>query len=289
MIFPACRAGWPGLNRNAQERDALRSNVKECVRAHPVLAVVLLIGGCLVAAGRARGQGPNHGASKFYPDSSEKAETLMHNAASLARDSQWSEAIEIYQRIIDQYGDKVAKLPRTNKGPAHPIADEFLLFVDLRAYCHRAIATLPPEARVIYRNRMDSLAEALVPGKEQPGEMAPCFGPSSSWLSVARGAMTALELLGDMAFQEGRFGEALSMYRPLVPDQPVDAMGLTYPDPTVDLAQIAAKKLFVGLPPAKGSRLPRNWRLSTKVFPGPQGSHGPQGIVRQDSRGIASG
>ena len=250
---------------------------------------MLLIGGCLVAAGSARGQGPNHGASKFYPDSSEKAETLMRNAASLARDSQWSEAIEIYQRIIDQYGDKVAKLPRTNKGPADPIADEFLLFVDLRAYCHRAIATLPPEARVIYRNRMDSLAERWYregssrrdgPLLRRVVELAFC----SSW------GDEALELLGDMAFQEGRFGEALSMYRPLVPDQPVDAMGLTYPDPTVDLARIAAKKLLCRA--AAGERITVAQELETfnKGFPGATGClHGPQGIVRQDSRGIASG
>ena len=69
--------------------------------------------------GLARAQGPNHGASKFYPDSSDPAETLLRNAASLARDRQWSEAIDIYQRIIDQYGEKVAKLPREkDKGSA---------------------------------------------------------------------------------------------------------------------------------------------------------------------------
>ena len=64
----------------------------------------------MVLPGLAGAQGPNHGASKFYPDSSDPAETLLRNAASLARDRQWSEAIDIYQRIIDQYGEKVAKL-----------------------------------------------------------------------------------------------------------------------------------------------------------------------------------
>ena len=57
-------------------------------------------------------QGPNPRASKFYPDSSDPAETLLRNAASHARDGQWAEAIGIYQRVIDQYGDKVAKLPQ---------------------------------------------------------------------------------------------------------------------------------------------------------------------------------
>ncbi|MGZ3391276.1 MAG: tetratricopeptide repeat protein, partial [Isosphaeraceae bacterium] len=99
--------------------------------AYPVLSsIMLLVCGLISLEGVARGQGPNHGASKFYPDSSEKAETLLRNAASLARDSQWSEAIEIYQRIIPTYGDKVAKLPR-EKG-AEEGSDEFVLFVDLR-------------------------------------------------------------------------------------------------------------------------------------------------------------
>ena len=106
---------------------------------------MLLVCGLISVAGVAHGQGPNHGASKFYPDSSEKAETLLRNAASLARDGQWSEAIEIYQRIIDQYGDKVAKLPK-DKDRVRAVdqtADEFALFVDLRAYCHRSLAQAP--------------------------------------------------------------------------------------------------------------------------------------------------
>ena len=52
----------------------------------------------------------------------------------------------------------------------------------------------------------------------------------------------ALELLGDLAFQDGRFGEALAMYRKLVPDRPDDTFSLVHPDPSVDLAKVAAKK-----------------------------------------------
>ena len=106
---------------------------------------MLLVCGLISVAGVAHGQGPNHGAWKLS-DSSEKAETLLRNAASLARDGQWSEAIEIYQRIIDHYGDKVAKLPK-DKDRVRAVdqtADEFALFVDLRAYCHRSLATSPP-------------------------------------------------------------------------------------------------------------------------------------------------
>jgi outer membrane protein assembly factor BamB/tetratricopeptide (TPR) repeat protein len=197
--------------------------------------------GLILTASPAHAQGPNHSASKFYPDSSDPAETLLRNAASHARDSQWAEAIGIYQRIIDQYGDKVAKLPRekSDSGPG----DDFVLFVDLRAYCHRSLAKLPPEARAIYRSRVDGQAERwFKQGQAQRDnaslrrvvDLAFC----SSW------GDDALEFLGDIAFQEGRFGEALAMYRQLVLDRPDDAFGLVHPDPTVDLAKVAAKKVL---------------------------------------------
>src|SRR5271157_6651875 len=210
--FPASGAGFPGLSRDGQRGGGFRSGFGARALAYPVLSsIMLLVCGLISLEGVARGQGPNHGASKFYPDSSEKAETLLRNAASLARDSQWSEAIDIYQRIIDQYGDKVAKLPK-DKDQVRAVdqtSDEFALFVDLRAYCHRSLAKLPPEARAIYRTRMDSLAERWFREGESRRdaallrrvvELAFC----SSW------GDEALELLGDLAFQDGRFGEALA-------------------------------------------------------------------------------
>ena len=54
----------------------------------------------------------------------------------------------------------------------------------------------------------------------------------------------ALELLGDLAFQDGRFGEALAAYGRIVADHPDDPSALVHPDPSVDLARVAAKKLL---------------------------------------------
>ena len=96
--------------------------------------------------------------SKFYPDSSDTAEALLRNAAALVRDKQWSEAITIYQKVIEQFGDKVARLPQGEPG-TDPSGD-FVFFVDDRGFCHRSLAHLPPEAREIYRNRVDGVVEA---------------------------------------------------------------------------------------------------------------------------------
>jgi outer membrane protein assembly factor BamB/tetratricopeptide (TPR) repeat protein len=189
----------------------------------------------------AQGQGPNRTATKFYPDFSDTADALLRNAASHARDGQWAETVEIYQRVIQQFGDKVARLPKDDP-TADPKGDS-ILFVDLRQFCQRRLAALPPEARVLYRARVDDQAERWYrqgaaernrPLLRRIIEQAFC----SSW------GDDALELLGDLAFQDGRLDEALSMYRQLVPDRPGDRTGLIYPDPSVDLARVAAKKLL---------------------------------------------
>ncbi|MGE5754275.1 MAG: PQQ-binding-like beta-propeller repeat protein [Planctomycetaceae bacterium] len=185
--------------------------------------------------------GPNRAATKFYPDFSDTADALLRNAASHARDGQWSEAVEIYQRVIEQFGDKVAKLPKDD--PAGDPSGESVLHVDLRQFCQRRLAALPPEARAIYRTRADAQAERWYrqgasrrdrDSLRRVVEQAFC----SSW------GDDALDLLGDLAFQDGRFGEALSMYRQLIPDRPDDRSGLSHPDPGVDLARVAAKKLL---------------------------------------------
>jgi hypothetical protein len=195
----------------------------------------------VLAVGALWAQGPAHGPSRFVPDSNDTAEKWLRNAANLARERQWSEAIEIYQRALDHFGDKVTKVPRDEAGTDQ--SGDFVLYVDGRRYCHRCLANLPPEARAIYRSRVDSLAERWYrQGSSQRDfallrrvvDKAFC----SSW------GDDALELLGDLAFQEGRFGEALAAYGQLVADHPEDPLALIHPDPSVDLARVAAKKLL---------------------------------------------
>jgi cellulose synthase operon protein C len=194
-----------------------------------------LIGGCTYA------QQARRVSTHFLADESIDAEKQLQSAASHVRDQQWPEAIQIYQRIIDKYGDKVARLPRDD--PGADAAGEFVLFVDDRRFCHRSLARLPAEARAIYRNRIDSLA-------------GPWFreGANRRDVGLLRRVVNqafcssfgddALELLGDLAFQNGRFGEALGMYRRLVADDPADPFALVHPDPSVDLVRVAAKKLL---------------------------------------------
>jgi outer membrane protein assembly factor BamB len=212
-------------------------------------------------------QAPNR-SPKFDPDWSPPAETKLRNAASHVRDRQWSEAINIYQQVIDQFGDKVAKLPR-DEGGADP-SGEFVLYVDVRRFCHRCLAHLPPEAREIYRNRVDGVAERWfrqgarerdVGALRRVVDQAFC----SSW------GDDALELLGDLAFQDGRFAEALSMYGRLVADRPDDPFVMVHPDPSVDLARVAAKKLLCRAAAGEYPPVPEELAEFGRRYPGAAG------------------
>ncbi|SIO67289.1 Outer membrane protein assembly factor BamB, contains PQQ-like beta-propeller repeat [Singulisphaera sp. GP187] len=195
----------------------------------------------LLAPSPTLAQGPNRTATKFYPDFSDTADALLRNASSHVRDGQWGEAIDIYQRVIQQYGDKVAKLPKDDA--ASDRTGESVLYVDLRHFCQRRLATLPAEALAIYRRRVDAQAERWYRlGRDERDrgslrrivEQAFC----STW------GDDALDMLGDLAFQDGRFEEAIALYKQLVPDPTDDRSGLIYPDPSVDLARVAAKKVL---------------------------------------------
>ncbi len=207
------------------------------------LAAVLtpLVGSSCWRLSTARAQGPNRPSVTFHPDSSYTAETLLRNAANHVRDQQWSEAIDLYEKVIQQFGESVALVPRGD--PAADPSGESLLYVDARQHCQRSLAALPPEARAIYRQRVDARAEQLYrqgAARRDPAALRQVVSEMfcSSW------GDDALNLLGDLAFQRGQFGEALAAYRRLVPDGEEGGNALVYPDPEVDLAVVAAKKLL---------------------------------------------
>jgi cellulose synthase operon protein C len=192
-------------------------------------------------AGTARSQAAGRGPASFLPDSNGTAEKFLRTAADHVRDGQWSEALQFYQRVIDQFGDKVARRP--NDQPGSPGSDEFALYIDDRQLCHRAIARLPAEARAIYRQRIDGRAERWFREGASRRDLGLLRRVVDEAFCSAYGD-DALELLGDLAFQDGRFGDALAAYRRLVADRADDASEVVHPDPSVDLVRVAAKKLL---------------------------------------------
>jgi outer membrane protein assembly factor BamB/tetratricopeptide (TPR) repeat protein len=233
-----------------------------------------LLGACLVIgwlgafARPAFAQFANRSSSRFDPDTSPTpAENKLRNAASHARERQWSEAVAIYQGVIDEFGDKVVKLPASLADPS----GEIVLYVVGRRYCHRALAQLPPEAREIYRNRVDGMAERWFRQGARDRNVRLLHRVVDQTFCSSWGD-DALELLGDLAFQDGRFGDALASYDRLVADHPDDPLVLVHPDPSVDLARIAAKKLLCRAALGEYPPLPEDLAEFGRRFPGAAGS-----------------
>ncbi len=201
----------------------------------PVLATFLLVVPCL-----AQERAVPRGASAFHPDSSYNAETLLKNAAIHVRERQWSEAIDLYQRVVEQFGDSVAAVPRSDAA-ADPTGAS-TLYVNARRFCQATIAALPAEARVVYRERVDARAEQLYREASANSDLNAARKVVEDFFCSSWGD-DALNLFGDLAFREGEFFEALSAYRSLVPDE-VGSSVIAYPEPEVDTNRVVAKKLL---------------------------------------------
>jgi outer membrane protein assembly factor BamB/tetratricopeptide (TPR) repeat protein len=181
--------------------------------------------------------------STFHPDTSYAAKNLLRNAANHVRESQWPEAVDLYQRVIEKHGDDLAEAPRDDAGEA----GDSLLYVNVRQYCQAALAALPPEGLALYRQRVDAKAQQLYDKALETGDEAALRRVIGEYLASSW-ADQAVDHLGDLCFRRGEFAEALRAYRLLLPapsgPQVAAALPLACPTPDVDLARVAAKILL---------------------------------------------
>jgi outer membrane protein assembly factor BamB len=152
---------------------------------------------------------------------------------------QWSEALEEYQRILEEAGDDLVALD-----PQKP-----QLCVQARRLCHSAIAALPPEALKIYRRRADELAKKwLDQGSAERDPVVLRRLVDQAFCS--RHTEKALDLLGDLALERGAFEEAEHWWGMLArpasekPQPASGALRLIFPDLQMDVAQVRAKQIL---------------------------------------------
>jgi outer membrane protein assembly factor BamB len=138
----------------------------------------------------------------------------------LIADKQWSEAIDEYLQIQEESGDDLVPLDNNHS-------------VSAKRLCQLRLTALPPEALRLYRDRVE--------------------GQAKKWFEQGKAEHDPrlLRLLGDLAFERGRFQEAESWWKMLLPtvspnagSRPAD---LVYPDPQIDLARVKAKQLLAQL------------------------------------------
>jgi hypothetical protein len=66
----------------------------------------------------------------------------LERARALVENRRWDEAVETLRQASEQSGDQVVAV-----APGY--------YVRLRDYCHRRLASLPPEALAVYREQVD--------------------------------------------------------------------------------------------------------------------------------------
>lgn len=166
----------------------------------------------------------------------------VETAREHIREGQWEQAIPILQELIETNGDSMVPLEAGRFGS---VAD----------FCHLLISSLPPAGLTEYRNRMDGQAsEWLADGRERLDEVPlrrvvdrafnSSFGDEALWL------------LGELAFEQGRFAQARQHWQLLAPANPTPPevtegdeprLYLTYLDSDIPLAEVLARLVLCSI------------------------------------------
>ncbi len=155
---------------------------------------------------------------------------LLENAAL----EKWERLLDDYQKILDESGDVL-------------VATNSQLSVQARRLVQRRIAALPPSLLERYRQRVDAQSQRLLVQGKATRSPAPLRQLVSDFF-CSRHTDEALDLLGDLAFEQGDVEGALAWWRMLVAppseqNQPAST-GFRLPDARIDLARIQAKEVL---------------------------------------------
>ncbi len=205
--------------------------------ASRVAAGLLLVWfGLLASAAHAQGTLTQIG----FPGENTSTARRLAAVEQLVADAKWAEAITEYLHILEEAGDDLVPLD-----PRHSVA--------ARRLCHRRLATLPPPALQLYRDRVDGQVKKWwEEGKANHDTRLLRRIVQEAFCS--RFGDRALDALGDLAFERGDFEEAEQWWRMLAPpaggpgpngkveDDPGAA--LVFPDPQVDVARVRAKQIL---------------------------------------------
>ncbi len=151
----------------------------------------------------------------------------------------WSEAIEELQSILNSAGNDLVSI-----APNHSIRASRL--------CQIQIASLPTDALRLYRQRYENQARKRLQQAQAEGDLLQLRKLVEDAFCT-RAAEKAIDLLGDLAFERGRFEEAEEWWRLLAPlpdarrDAVMHSLALVYPDLSLDPARVQAKQLLARL------------------------------------------
>ncbi|MGH7172137.1 MAG: PQQ-binding-like beta-propeller repeat protein, partial [Gemmataceae bacterium] len=174
-----------------------------------------------------------------FPGESRGADIRFATVREKLDDHKWSEAIEELQSILNSAeGDLVPVTPTQS--------------VRAGRLCQIQLASLPAEALRLYRRRYENQAGKKLQQARAERDVAQMRKLVEDAFCT-RAAEKAIDLLGDLAFERGRFAEAEEWWRLVAPlpdvqrDAALRGFALVYPDPSLDPARMQAKQLLARL------------------------------------------
>ncbi len=177
--------------------------------------------------------------SVLFSGESRSAALRLAEARKQLDERKWSEAIETLQTILNSAGNDLVPLT-----PAHSVRVSQL--------CRIQLASLPSDALRLYRQRYENQAgKKFQQARAERDESQLRKLVENAFCT--RAAEKAIDLLGDLSFERGRFDEAEEWWRLLAPlpdalrDAATRGHALVYPDPSLDSARLQAKQLLAQL------------------------------------------
>jgi outer membrane protein assembly factor BamB len=202
----------------------------------------------------------------------------LQAARDLETKKDWEAVVDEYTSILANAGDEMV-----------PLSDRH--FVQARLICQRRLSALPPEALALYRKRADGLAKKWYEtGAHERDPRLLRRVVNEAFCS--RPAEAALDLLGELAFEEGRPEEAEYWWRMLAAPASLEGRAdktgadgdLLYPDPQSEKARYRAKQLLARLfcgDPAFSAELKAFRTLHPKAEGALAGRKGNYGVILQ--------
>jgi len=169
------------------------------------------------------------------------AKTHLERVKAFLATEQWDEAIETLRQVMENDGDKVTAVNESR-------------YISIRDYCHLQIATLPPSALQLYRDRVDPQAAKWLQAGLANRD-ADMLLQVVDRLFCSRWGDDALFALGELALERGDFGAARGFWDQLIPPSlrsEAAPTWLAYPDSDIPLVDVYARLVLVSI--LEGSR-----------------------------------
>lgn len=176
-----------------------------------------------------------------YLDESIEARGRLNSIDAYTRDGKWSDAAELLHQLIESGANRIVRVGK--EAPDR--------YACLRTYCHVRLSQLPPEGLAAYRNRVDTTASELLRRAGQPGGTRHLERIVDEFFCSSV-ADEAIDRLADRALLDGRAAAAANLWARLLPtdllahssgETTADPARLRFPDPDIDVARVAAKRI----------------------------------------------